>query len=153
MPARLPNPIWFALILVGPSRPGWAQLISFAAPISKAVICCWRCEPANLFAWRGRWLSKRRKPLRAEARRETRAAQIARRAEELSQKVGHPHAIGLSIWASGVAAYLVGNWKRAAELCERAAEVLRDQCTGVTWELTIAHRFMLSALLIPGRDR
>lgn len=79
-----------------------------------------------------------------------RALQIAQRAEELAQKVGHPHAIGLSIWASGVAAYLVGQWKNAAELCERASEVLRDQCTGVTWELTIAHRFMLSALLYQG---
>jgi serine/threonine protein kinase/tetratricopeptide (TPR) repeat protein len=79
-----------------------------------------------------------------------RALQIAQRAEELAQRVGHPHAIGLSIWASGVAAYLVGHWKNAATLCERAAEVLRDQCTGVTWELTIANRFMLSAMLYMG---
>jgi hypothetical protein len=64
--------------------------------------------------------------------------------------VGHPHAIGLSIWASGVGAYLVGHWKKAAELCERAAEVLRDQCTAVTWELTVANRFMLNALLYLG---
>ncbi len=79
-----------------------------------------------------------------------RAVQVAQRAEDLAQKVGHPHAIGLSIWASGVAAYLVGHWKNAAALCERAAEVLRDQCTGVMWELTIAHRFMLSALIYMG---
>ncbi len=79
-----------------------------------------------------------------------RAAQIARRAEEISQQVGHPHAIGLSIWARGVGAYLVGHWKEAADLCERAAEVLRDQCTGVTWELTIANRYILSALLFRG---
>lgn len=79
-----------------------------------------------------------------------RAVQVALRAEELAQKVGHPHAIGLSIWASGVAAYLVGHWKNAAALCERAAEVLRDQCTGVMWELTIAHRFMLSAMIYMG---
>jgi tetratricopeptide (TPR) repeat protein len=80
-----------------------------------------------------------------------RALQIARRAEELAQRVGHPQAIGLSIWASGVGAYLVGHWKKAAELCEQAAEVLRDQCSGVTWELTIANRFMLNALLNLGR--
>jgi eukaryotic-like serine/threonine-protein kinase len=80
----------------------------------------------------------------------TRANEVARRAEELSRRVGHPHAIGLSIWASGVTAYLSGNWRKAAELCERAAEVLRDKCTGVPWELTIAQRFMLSALLHQG---
>jgi len=79
-----------------------------------------------------------------------RAEQIAQRAEELAQRVGHPHAIGLSIWASGVGAYLVGHWQKAATLCDRAAEVLRDQCTGVTWELTIANRFMLSAMINMG---
>ena len=79
-----------------------------------------------------------------------RALQIAQRAEELAQKTGHPQAIGLAIWASGVAAYLVGHWKNAARLCERAAEVLRDQCTGVTWELATANRFMLSAMIYQG---
>jgi len=80
-----------------------------------------------------------------------RAAQIARRAEELSQRVGHPHAIGLSIWSRGVGAYLSGNWPQAADLCERASEVLRDRCTGVTWELTIANRYKLSSLLHMGQ--
>ncbi|MEP6741522.1 MAG: protein kinase [bacterium] len=86
----------------------------------------------------------------AGGKRKERAMQIARQADELSQKVGHPHAIGLSIWANGVSAYLMGEWKRAAEFCERAAEVLRDRCTGVTWEVTMANRFMLSALLYLG---
>jgi eukaryotic-like serine/threonine-protein kinase len=80
-----------------------------------------------------------------------RALQIAQRAEELAHRVGHPHAIGLAIWASGVAAYLVGHWKKAAELCEQAAEILRDQCTGVMWELTIANRFMLNSLINLGQ--
>jgi len=79
-----------------------------------------------------------------------RALQVRQMAEDLAYKTGHPHAIGLSIWASGMVAYLVGRWKQAAELCERAAEVLRDQCTGVTWELAIANRFMLSSLLFLG---
>jgi tetratricopeptide (TPR) repeat protein len=79
-----------------------------------------------------------------------RALQIVQQAEQLSQRVGHPHAIGLAIWSRGVGAYLVGEWKLAAEQCERAAEVLRDRCTGVTWELTMANRFMLSSLLYLG---
>ncbi|HKZ79592.1 MAG TPA: protein kinase [Pyrinomonadaceae bacterium] len=79
-----------------------------------------------------------------------RALQIGHRAEELAHKVGHPHAVGLSTWATGVGAYLVGHWREAAKLCEQAADILRDRCTGVTWELTIAHRFMLSALLYLG---
>lgn len=79
-----------------------------------------------------------------------RGLQLAQRSQELAQKVGHPHAIGLSIWAGGVAAYLVGQWKKGAELCERAAEVLRDRCTGVAWELAMAQRFTLSAKIYLG---
>ena len=45
---------------------------------------------------------------------------------------------------------MIGHWKEAAELCERAAEVLRDQCTGATWELTVANRFMLTSLMFLG---
>jgi len=79
-----------------------------------------------------------------------RAAKILRRAEELAQKVGHPHAIGMSLWANGIGAYLAGHWKKAADLCDRAAEVFRDRCTGAFWELGMAQRFMLSALLYVG---
>ncbi|HEV7744544.1 MAG TPA: protein kinase [Pyrinomonadaceae bacterium] len=79
-----------------------------------------------------------------------RAAQIARQAEELANKVGHPHAIAISMWARGVCAYLAGTWQKAAELCEVASEVLRDRCTGVTWELTVANRYKLSSLLQMG---
>lgn len=86
---------------------------------------------------------------RGGAKREQ-ARELAERAELLAQRAANPHAIGLAIWARGLSAYLVGDWKQAAELCERAAEVLRDECTGVTWELTIAHRFMLSSLMFQG---
>jgi serine/threonine protein kinase/tetratricopeptide (TPR) repeat protein len=79
-----------------------------------------------------------------------RVLRISRRAEDLAQKVGHPHAIGMSLWASGIGAYLLGHWKKAAESCERAAEVFRDRCKGATWELGMAQRFMLSALLYLG---
>jgi serine/threonine protein kinase/tetratricopeptide (TPR) repeat protein/energy-coupling factor transporter ATP-binding protein EcfA2 len=75
------------------------------------------------------------------------ARQIADQTEALARRSGNPHATGLAIWARGLSAYLLGHWKQAAELCERAVEVLRDQCTGVTWELTISYRFMLGALL------
>jgi hypothetical protein len=80
----------------------------------------------------------------------SRAAQIAQQAEEIAQRVGHPHAIGLSLWARGVVPYLQGHWRQAAELCEHATDVLRDRCTGVTWELTVANRYKLNALLYMG---
>ena len=79
-----------------------------------------------------------------------RALSIAQRAEALASKVGHQHAFALSLWASGVGAYCVGHWKKSAELCERSAEILRERCTGVTWELSIAHRFLLGSFLLLG---
>jgi len=79
-----------------------------------------------------------------------RVRQLADRTEALARRAGNPHATGLAIWARGLSAYLLGHWKEAADLCERAAEILRDQCTGVTWELTIAQRFMLSSLMFQG---
>lgn len=78
------------------------------------------------------------------------ALELNDRTAALAERAANPHAIGLAIWARGLSSYLVGEWKTAADLCERAAEVLRDQCTGVTWELTIAHRFMLSSLMFLG---
>jgi serine/threonine protein kinase/tetratricopeptide (TPR) repeat protein len=86
---------------------------------------------------------------RGGAKREQ-AQALAERTERLAQRAANPHATGLAIWARGLSAYLVGDWKSAAELCERAAEVLRDECTGVNWELTIANRFMLSSLMFLG---
>jgi len=79
-----------------------------------------------------------------------RALKIAQQAEVLSQRMGDPDTIGLSLWASGVTAYCLGQWKRAAELCERSAEILSERCSGVTWELSVAHRFLLGALLLQG---
>jgi serine/threonine protein kinase/tetratricopeptide (TPR) repeat protein len=79
-----------------------------------------------------------------------RVAQLIERTETLARRANNPHAQGLAIWARGLSSYLLGQWKEAAEYCERAAEILRDQCTGVTWELTIANRFMLSSLLYLG---
>jgi serine/threonine protein kinase/tetratricopeptide (TPR) repeat protein len=79
-----------------------------------------------------------------------RSEQIAKQAEELALKVSNPYAIALSTWANGVGAYLRGDWVRAAEVCGMAAEVFRDRCTGTTWELTIANRYRLSALMHMG---
>ncbi len=72
------------------------------------------------------------------------------RAEALADKVGDPYAIAMSFWARGISSYLVGNWREAADSFDRAVEVFRDRCTGVSWELGLAQRFMLSALLYIG---
>ncbi|MDX6498181.1 MAG: eukaryotic-like serine/threonine-protein kinase [Blastocatellia bacterium] len=79
-----------------------------------------------------------------------RGVKVLRLAKDLAKKVDHPHAIGMALWADGLSAYLTGHWKRAAESCDRAVEVFRDRCTGARWEIGMAQRFMLSALLYLG---
>jgi eukaryotic-like serine/threonine-protein kinase len=79
-----------------------------------------------------------------------RTTRFLKEAHSLSEKVNSPHVTGLVIMNEAAAAYLVGEWKKAYELCERAAEIFRDQCTGVNWEITTAHRFLLNALMFLG---
>lgn len=79
-----------------------------------------------------------------------RVRELLAKTEDLAKRAGNPHSIGMAIWARGLSAYLLGNWKEAAEYCERGAEILRDQCTGVTWEIAIANRFMLTSLFYLG---
>jgi eukaryotic-like serine/threonine-protein kinase len=76
-----------------------------------------------------------------------RSLQIAKQAEEIAQRLDHPYAIGLSIWGRGVDAYLAGSWRKSAEVCDRAGEILRDRCMGTTWEQSMANRYRLSALM------
>ena len=47
-------------------------------------------------------------------------------------------------------AYLEGRWRKACELLDRGENVLRDSCTGVTWELDTAMSFHLRSLLFIG---
>lgn len=82
-----------------------------------------------------------------------RSAEFSRRASELSAHVGHQYVAALTeLWA-GIAAFLTGRWVRAAELCGRAATSLRDDCTGVIWELNLAQNFYLGGLLAQGEVR
>ncbi|HEX6719356.1 MAG TPA: protein kinase [Pyrinomonadaceae bacterium] len=82
-----------------------------------------------------------------------RSAQLVRSAEVLAQKAHNPHATGLALVMAGIAAFLVGHWRKAADLCRRAEVILRNQCIGAAWELASAHRFLLSSLMYLGELR
>jgi eukaryotic-like serine/threonine-protein kinase len=87
---------------------------------------------------------------RGGASAEEHVQELIKKTEALAARANNAHAKGLALWARGLSSYLMGRWREAAENCERAAEILRDQCTGVTWEMAIANRFMLSSLLYLG---
>jgi len=71
----------------------------------------------------------------------TRTEKLLNTAEALASKIDRPHALGLTRWAAGTAAFLQGRWRDGFVLSCDAEAILRDHCTGVSWELDTA-RFM-----------
>jgi len=79
-----------------------------------------------------------------------RTERLVRASMTLAERVNHPHALGLAHLTAGMAAYLAGKWRKALELLERGETLLRENCTGVTWELDTAIAYQLRALLFIG---
>jgi hypothetical protein len=80
-----------------------------------------------------------------------RVAEFVERALAMSGQIANPHVTALCAVATGLAAFLTGEWKQASLFSERAVGVLRDRCTGVTWELGIAQTSLLAALSYQGQ--
>jgi hypothetical protein len=71
---------------------------------------------------------------------------IFARAEEIAQSLKNPHLQGLLALTRGVAALMVGSWRAALDWFTCAEPILRERCTGVTWELNTLHNVSLWAL-------
>jgi Cdc6-like AAA superfamily ATPase len=82
-----------------------------------------------------------------------RVARILERAREIAEREGDPHAIGLQIGMTGLAAYLFGRWREALDKLDEAERILRDRCVGVAWELDTVQLFGLEALSYLGELR
>jgi serine/threonine protein kinase/tetratricopeptide (TPR) repeat protein len=78
------------------------------------------------------------------------AAALIQQSRAIAERVGHPHAIALSTLATGMAAIMAGQWKRASSLYEQALHLFRERCIGVTWELSNAQSFLIGAWLYVG---
>jgi Cdc6-like AAA superfamily ATPase/predicted Ser/Thr protein kinase/tetratricopeptide (TPR) repeat protein len=78
---------------------------------------------------------------------------LFQQSKALARGVGNPHAIGLSILADALIASTRGEWKKAGTLSEQALAILRDQCVGVTWELSIAQNVVIWSLMYRGELR
>jgi serine/threonine protein kinase len=78
------------------------------------------------------------------------ARRLQQQAEAIARRIDHPHALGLAIVAGGICAFFAGRWKAAHEQCEAGEAILREQCTGVFWELATARSFSLWALFFMG---
>ena len=64
-----------------------------------------------------------------------RTAVLLQAALTLAERVGETGAIGLAHLSTATAAYLEGDGSRAREIFDRADAMLRNGCTGVTWEI------------------
>ena len=76
---------------------------------------------------------------------------IVARTMALAEQLGHPESLARGYIASGIANTLQGRWAAAAASLSQAATLLRDQCTGVCYELHIAQHHLLMAQWVMGR--
>ena len=74
-------------------------------------------------------------------------------ADALAERIGHPHALGLTALLHGMSAFMQGQWKSAAAGMERAESILRQHCTGVAWEIATSHMMGNVALSFLGEIR
>lgn len=82
-----------------------------------------------------------------------RTQEVLAKARTLAERVDSPHARGLVTLMEAVGEHVVGRFRRAAELSEQADAILREQCTGVTWERDTAVLFLLHSLYWLGEWR
>jgi hypothetical protein len=71
-------------------------------------------------------------------------------AEALAGSDGRHYISALTALWAGIGAFLTGKWVEATERCGRAVTLLRDHCTGVTWELNLAQNFFLFSVVYRG---
>lgn len=84
---------------------------------------------------------------RATMRRTNR---LVARANELAERSGQPHAIGLARLCTAIASFCVGEWHDARGHVESAIATFRERCTGVAWEVATGLNFKLNSLYYTG---
>ncbi|WP_224248607.1 serine/threonine-protein kinase [Hyalangium gracile] len=63
---------------------------------------------------------------------------LLRRARELAEHEGHPHALGMALLSMGISTMTRGDYRKAEPLLREATSVLQERCAGVPWELDFA---------------
>jgi tetratricopeptide (TPR) repeat protein len=84
-------------------------------------------------------------------RREKRATAYFKTATQLLDLVTHPHAVPWMLGTRGSAAFLLGRFREALELCTEAERLFRERCVGVPWEVATMRLWSSRALWYLGR--
>jgi len=79
-----------------------------------------------------------------------RTSKLVAMAEALGRRLETPLAKSVVEGAEGFAAFLEGRWKRALERLTAAHEILRDRCTGVTYERDTITMYRMACLVYLG---
>jgi len=80
-----------------------------------------------------------------------RVESLIRRAENLALRLDSPHARGMIHMVRGVSGLMLGQWKQAQSSFDNAESLLRNHCTGVTWERDTVNSLALWALMHMGQ--
>lgn len=85
------------------------------------------------------------------ARDWTKTNQLIEKVKSLAEKLNDPYLVTLVNFSACVAAFLMGDWKKAHELGELSEKMLRERSSGVSWELSTVVIFMLRPLFYMGQ--
>jgi serine/threonine protein kinase len=79
-----------------------------------------------------------------------RSEKFAKLAKSLIDKIDNPQAHAHFLLMSGMAAFLQGSWLEGSQLNKQAGKILREQCTGVGWEIYTSEVFLMRSLFFSG---
>jgi eukaryotic-like serine/threonine-protein kinase len=71
----------------------------------------------------------------------------------IGKRLNDPRIIGTAIAMSGMCGYLTGRWDVAVESGREGERVLRENCSGVSWELSVALNAEIGGLVWSGQWR
>jgi hypothetical protein len=78
---------------------------------------------------------------------------IMHTAEALARRIDQPYPLAFVELMRGIGDFLNGRFRPAMDRADRAAGILRDRCTGATWETDTASWFAVTARFYLGRFR
>jgi eukaryotic-like serine/threonine-protein kinase len=83
--------------------------------------------------------------------REGRPQELLQNAMRYARRSGAAHAVAFVHCMAGIAAFLGGKWSESATESERALNLFREHCIGVSWDTATAASFMCASNVFRGR--
>jgi hypothetical protein len=82
--------------------------------------------------------------------RDGRSQELLQTAWRYAQRSGQPHAFAFVHCMAATAAFLGGRWTESLEESTTALQILREQCTGVSWDTATATLFQVASHVFRG---